>query len=297
LSTVNLSGLLKLLEEISLVKEISSIDSPFLYGYCAAILKVMTALKHAVLLTMSVLASYLFLQVPALRSWSLQVFAFLTLLYFIVQKKSGAWSTLWLPQRESPALPLLNAAILLLIGSSGSLESPFFILTFVQLFFLAMGSRSFVAILLAFEIAVFHFSMSAAARTSLAFNVMDWSSLFAIPLVMFFFVFAQLQSRRAYEQALMLDVGERALRKARSDDQAVSEFVQSLLNKRLPMFEFLLGYPAKNRFQLDAEMRLLRSDLQLLLRQLQQKQDFGDDDLSDMLEEVEEAAKKDEDVS
>ncbi|MPN05180.1 hypothetical protein SDC9_152430 [bioreactor metagenome] len=63
------------------------------------------------------------------------------------------------------------------------------------------------------------------------------------------------------------------------------------------MFEFLLGYPAKNRFQLDAEMRLLRSDLQLLLRQLQQKQDFGDDELSDMLEEVEEAAKKDEDVS
>lgn len=246
----------------------------------------MTALKHAVLLTMSVLATYLFLQVPALKHFALQVFALLAMVYILLQHRRGPLLESVM-QVNSAELALINSAILLLIGSSGSLDSAFFVLTFVQLFFVAMAAQPSVALLMALEIAVFHFSLTAGQRTTLALSMADWTNLAAIPLVMVFYLFAKIQTQRAYYRSFLLDAGERELLKAKSDDQAVDEFVQSLLNKRLPMLEFLLSFPEKNKAQVVAEMKMLKADLNLLLRQINKKSGIQDKKLSEMLEQVE----------
>jgi hypothetical protein len=62
------------------------------------------------------------------------------------------------------------------------------------------------------------------------------------------------------------------LLRARSDDEAVNEFVTSLINKRLPMLEFLLSFPAQNKTAIDSEIVVLKRDLNVLLRQIEQSQ-------------------------
>jgi len=231
----------------------------------------MSAIKHAILLTMSVLAAYLYLQVPFLKHYSLQVFAFISALYLILQKKQKGRFYLILPESSSANLALINFAFLLLTGSSGSLASPFFALTFIELFFIALVVPNKTALLLVLEIMVFHFSLSIASSANFVLAISELSNLIALPIVMIFYLFAKNQYDRAYHNRLLADAQARELNKAQRDDQAVSEFVSSLINRRLPMLEFLLSFPEKNKVAVIAEIQVLKQDLNNLIRQIDKK--------------------------
>ncbi len=232
--------------------------------------------KQAILLTMSVLAAYLYLQVPFLHYYSLQTFALVSVIYLLLQKRQRGRFSLILPEGATFNLALLNFAFLLLTGASGSLASSFFAITFIQLFFLALNLPTRAALLIALEVIVFHFSVSIAARSDFVLTVAEWSNLAALPVVMLFYVFAKLQYEKAYQNSLLLGAETRELLRAKSDDQAVAEFVSSLINRRLPMLEFLLSFPAKNQVAIESEMQVLKRDLNLLLRQIEKKDRTGE---------------------
>ncbi len=231
----------------------------------------MPAIKHAILLTMSVLAAYLYLQVPFLKHYFLQVFALSSALYLILQRKQKGCFTLFLPDHSSANLALINFAFLLLVGASGSLASPFFAITFVELFFIALTVPAKTALLLALEIMVFHFSLSIATSSNFILSTAELSNLIALPIVTIFYLFAKSQYEKAYNNHLLIDAQNRELNKAKHDDQAVANFVTSLINRRLPMLEFLLSFPEKNQAALNSEIKILKQDLNLLLRQIDQK--------------------------
>lgn len=231
----------------------------------------MSAIKHAILLTMSVLAAYLYLQVPFLKHYSLQVFAFISALYLILQKKQKGRFYLILPENASANLALINFAFLLFTGSSGSLASPFFALTFVELFFIALAAPVKTSLLLVLEIMVFHFSLSIASSTNFVLAVSELSNLIALPIVMVFYLFAKNQYERAYQSNLLIDAQSHELNRVQHDDQAVTEFVSSLINRRLPMLEFLLSFPEKNKASITSEMQVLKRDLSLLISQIDKK--------------------------
>lgn len=231
----------------------------------------MPFVKHAILLTMSVLGAYLYLQVPFLKQYALQVFALVTVFYLILQKKQRARGSLILPENSSANLALINFACLLLTGASGSLASPFFALTFIELFFLALAAPTKTALLGVLEIMVFHFSLSIATSADFILSIPEWSNLLALPLVMIFYIFAKDQYQKAYYNSLLADAEAKELNKAQSDDQAVAEFVASLINKRLPMLEFLLSFPDKNKTAIDSEVQVLKRDLHILSRRISEK--------------------------
>lgn len=231
----------------------------------------MPAIKHAILLTMSVLAAYLYLQVPFLKQYSLQVFALISALYLILQKKQRGRFYLILPENASANLAIINFAFLLLTGASGSLASPFFALTFIELFFIALSAPAKTSLLLALEIMVFHFSLSIASSANFILAVSELSNLIALPIVMIFYLFAKNQYEKAYHNHLLADARSRELNKAQCDDQAVDEFVSSLINRRLPMLEFLLSFPEKNKAAVLAEVQVLKQDLNALVRQIEKK--------------------------
>lgn len=228
----------------------------------------MSAIKHAVLLTMSVLAAYLYLQVPFLKHYSLQVFALCSALYLILQKSQKGRFYLILPDSSSANLALINFAFLLLTGASGSLASPFFAITFVELFFIALTAPTKTSLLLALEIMVFHFSLSIASSNNFVLSMAELSNLIALPIVTVFYLFAKSQYEKAYSNRLLVDAQTRELNRAKCDDQAVADFVTSLINRRLPMLEFLLSFPEKNKVAINAEVQVLKKDLNVLLRQI-----------------------------
>jgi hypothetical protein len=247
----------------------------------------MSAIKHAILLTMSVLGAYLYLQVPFLRHYSLQVFALVTALYLILQKKQRGRIYQILPENSSANLALINFAFLLLIGASGSLASPFFALTFIELFFIALAALNKVAILMVLEIMVFHFSLSIAVSNNFVLPVSELSNLLALPVVMIFYLFAKDQYEKAYYNSLLVDAEAKELNRAQSDDRAVAEFVSSLLDRRLPMLEFLLSFPEKNKLTIESEVKVLKRDLNLLTKQIAEKNKLNDEKMEALIEEVE----------
>ncbi len=231
----------------------------------------MSTIKHTILLTMSVLAAYLYLQVPFLKHYSLQVFAFCTALYLILQKRQRGRFYLILPDSASANLALINFAFLLLVGASGSLASPFFAITFVELFFIALAAPAQTSLLLALEIMVFHFSLSIANSTNFVLSTAELSNLIALPIVTVFYLFAKSQYEKAYSNRLLVDAQNRELNRVKRDDQAVTDFITSLVNRRLPMLEFLLSFPEKNKVAIDLEVQVLKKDLNILLRQIDKK--------------------------
>lgn len=239
----------------------------------------MSVIKHAILLTMSVLGAYLYLQIPALKNYSLQMFALITTFYLIIQKRQRGKIYLILPENSSINLVLINFAFLLLTGASGSLASPFFAVTFIELFFLALAAPIKTSLLVALEIMVFHFSLSIAASSNFILSTAELSNLLALPLVMVFYIFAKDQYQKAYHNSLLIEAEERELNRAKSDDQAVAEFVSSLLNRRLPMLEFLLSFPDKNKPAIEGEIKILKRDLSNLTRLIDKKNQEQEDEI------------------
>lgn len=223
--------------------------------------------KQAILLTMSVLGVYLYLQVPFLREVAVQFFAFLMALYLLLMRWHSKRLSVW-QSGQGFEIVLLNAALLLLVGYSGSLYSPFYVVTFVHLFVLSMVSDYKTTLIIAVQMIAFHFSLSIAVSPDLSLSMMALSNLLALPLVTVFYLFTKWQYKKAYYHQLLARSEMRELLKARSDDRAVDEFVDSLLNRRLPMLEFLLSFPDKNKRSIEAEMKVLKSDLNLLLGQM-----------------------------
>lgn len=245
----------------------------------------MSAIKHAILLTMSVLAAYLYLQVPFLKHYSLQVFACCSALYLILQKQQKGRFYLILPDSSSANLALINFAFLLLAGASGSLASPFFAITFVQLFFIALVAPTKTSLLLALEIMVFHFSLSIASSSNFVLSMAELSNLIALPIVTIFYLFAKSQYEKAYSNHLLVDAQDRELNRAKRDYRAITDFTRSLINRRLPMLEFLLSFPEKNKTAINSEVQILKQDLNVLLREIDQKDMKNSSELKSLAEE------------
>jgi len=250
------------------------------------------SLKQAVILTMSVLSVYLFLQIPFLRSFSLQVFALLVVIYLLLLRLTARRLDIF-NEGANTHFVWLNSALLLLTGYSGSLYSIFFVITFIHLFLLSMSNDYKVALLVTLQIMAFHFSLSIAISPNFILDGAALTNLLALPMVSVFYLFAKWQYRRAYYNSLLVDAGVSELRKAKSDDYAVAEFVSNLLNRRLPMLEFLLSFPERNKPAIVSEVKILKQDLHAFLRQLsldktKHKQVDQKDKLDDLVEEVSE---------
>lgn len=226
---------------------------------------------------MSVLGAYLYLQVPSLAHYALQVFALIGAVYLLLQKKQRGKIHLILPENSSANLALINFAFLLLVGSSGSLASPFFALTFIELFFLALATPIRNSLLIMLEMMVFHFSLSIAVSSDFALSTAELSNLLALPVVMIFYLFAKDQYEKAYRNSLLVQAEARELDRAQQDDEAVADFVSSLLNHRLPMLEFLLSSPEKNKLAIDGEVKILKRDLNILTRNINEKNQDEDE--------------------
>ena len=234
----------------------------------------MSIIKQAIVMTLTVVFAYVFLQTPELAQYSLQFFALLCLLYWFLQKKQGIHFFYLFNEQASINVLALNLAFLILIGNTQGLASPLFSLSFVQLFFLSLALENRLAILLALELLLFYLGLALnryGLELSSSITMTELNNLLAIPLVMIFYLFGKVQYQRLHYKSLLLDSEKQEKLKAQADDQAVANFINNLLDKRLPMLEYLLTFPEKNMVTIQAEIQLLKEDLQKLLKEVNYK--------------------------
>lgn len=231
----------------------------------------MPIINRAIVMTSTIVFAYVFLQTPALSKYAVQCFAILCLLYWFLQKKQGKQFFHLFDERTALNVLVLNLAFMILIGNTQGLTSAFFSLTFVQLFFMALALENRLAILLALELVLFYLGLALnryGLNISNSITMTEINNLLAIPLVMTFYLFGKVQYQRLHYHSLLLDSEKQEKLKAQADDQAVADFINNLLDRRLPMLDYLLTFPNKNISTIQAEIQLLKVDLNNLLKKI-----------------------------
>ncbi len=102
-------------------------------------------------------------------------------------------------------MPLMTFALLLLIGSTGNLESLFFPLTYLHLFFLVLSAHSVTAVVTTLGLMLFHLSLNPQMA------IHDWSNVLTIPILLVLFLF----TKRQHEELVKARVGQERANQAK----------------------------------------------------------------------------------
>lgn len=231
----------------------------------------MKTAHHSLILSLAICLVYAWLKLPFLSPYSLQLFAIVVLLYFIIKKIHKATIRQLLPAQASIEMAVITIAFLLLIGATGNIRSVLFALSFVHLFLLALKTDLVTACIVTVEIVLFHFALT--PQASLA----ELSFLISLPVVMVFFLFAKQQYFKSFSQQQKLAAQQAQLTQSQLIDQKLERFMHGLLEEKLAKLHRLSFFPIQNQRQMQAEMEEIAAITDELITQTQaEKQQLAD---------------------
>ncbi len=231
----------------------------------------MKTAHHSLILSLAICLVYVWLKLPFLSPYSLQLFAVVVLLYFVIKKIHKATIKQLLPAQASIEMAVITVAFLLLIGATGNIRSVLFALSFVHLFLLALKTDLVTACIITIEIVLFHFALT--PQASLA----ELSFLASLPVVMVFFLFAKQQYFKAFAQQQQLASQQAQLAQSQLIDQKLERFMHGLLEEKLAKLHRLSFFPIQNQRQMQAEMEEIAAITDELITQTQvEKQQLAD---------------------
>ncbi len=249
-----------------------------------------SSLAQILALSAALITAYIWLNVPTLEQYSLQVFALCILLYFILKKLNDAAVWEILPTTAVDEMVLVTFAFLILIGGTNGTESIFFPLIFIYLFFLSMTMKLPTAIALSLEVLLFFYALSPSPIPS--------PILINIPVVMTFFLFAKHQYEQAKEKQAIIEIESNELtsyqiylqQKDHELDQAndkiwgwvefLNSFVFSFLQPKIDNLIEMVDYP-QNRQAVKGQLTLIRLELEKLKQHLNNQENLNQQAVSE----------------
>ena len=218
----------------------------------------LSTLLHTLAMTLGIALIYCWLHVPILVGYSLQAFAVIGLLYFVVKKisKTKAWYIL--PAFMSIETVLATMAFLLLIGATGNTASWFYPLTYIHLFFVIFSSHVGTSVIVTMLIMLFHYGLSPNLGQH------DLVSLLTLPVVMAFFIFAKLQHEEIIKNKLVTQEEEVRLNELESEEFKLENFLENFLKPKMTQLEQLLEYP-NNLQSIKGQLHLIKLEIEKLL--------------------------------
>ena len=166
----------------------------------------MPALLEALLALFGLVLAYVWISLPALRPYSLQLTAFFFVLYFVSKRLSrSGWHEI-LPSTQTFEATFLVGAISLVVGYTGGLNSPFLPLFYILLFLTALSLRLSTNVIELVGITVFLW-----ATSSHPFTRDSLISLLAFPFLLPLLAFARMQFDQVNEEKCLRQVEERTL--------------------------------------------------------------------------------------
>ena len=220
----------------------------------------MSALPQTILLSISLILAYIWIQTPFLSPFSLQAFALSILLYFISKKvsKSKTWHIT--PARASWQMVLATFAFSLLIGATGNTNSLFFSLTFVHLFFLVMATHYSTSLVVTAGIVLFHYALAPQLITT------NWPILITIPVVLIFFLFGKYQNEEVVKEKNIASQSEETLLASRQEEQWLLDFISQFLVAKISQVKELHKYPDTNHDAVAGQLTLIEIEVENLLQ-------------------------------
>lgn len=182
--------------------------------------------QQSFFLTLTVLGVFLWTQF-GLQTLDLQLLALLVLGFFLTKKYSKGKTWRILPTIASIEMVFLTGALLLLVATTGNLQSPIFAVTYIHLFLLVFTTQPIAAIITSCAIALFHY-LSAGTITAPELN-----TLATIPLGLIFFLFAREQYHELLLEKEHAAQNLQTAQRAQQDERTLETVLTSFLIPKL----------------------------------------------------------------
>ena len=199
---------------------------------------------------------WLWLAGTSLSYYTPQLAAVLALTYFGIRFARKKHFLPLTQEQSTPEFALVSAAILLLIGSTGNIESIFFPLAYIHTFFLTMSLKPFQAILVSMAIVLFHFTLLGNATPQ------SLAQLISLFLMLFVFLFAKKQYEEHLREKAVVEQQEVEL----SDQQSNAIlFITTFLKPKLESLLRLSDYPQENKEVINRQIIIIQDAVEQLL--------------------------------
>lgn len=216
------------------------------------ILKVlMSAFLHTLGIVVAIALAVVWLVVPGWQGYSLQLFLLLMLTYFGLKRLGHARLWYVAPRAHSLELPLLTLAFLVLIGATGQLDSPFFALNYVYLFFLILVCSVGSSLVVLCALMIFYLGFLPQP------TIPELISLSTLPLVTVLFLFGRSQYDEAHQMSQLVKSEENLLQTYVQDEASTIKFLTKFLQPKVAVLQQLSLYPEYNGQQLRQQLTLL----------------------------------------
>ena len=213
---------------------------------------------HAVLLVLTVIVVFLWLQIPFLHQFSLQAFAAAAAGYLILKRLDNAKWWHVAPSFSSVEMIVATFGFLLLVGATGNTESVFYPLTYIHLFFLAYTTHHRTTFVMTLAIMAFHYGLNPVL--SLA-QIID---LLIIPVMTTIFLFARQQHDEILRDRDLLAEDDLIIHKLTSDEHNAIEIIRGNINPTLRRLEAYVAHLPTSSRNLEQTVDSLRQQVSTL---------------------------------
>lgn len=200
---------------------------------------------------------YFWLSFSRLNYYSPQLAGLLILGYFFIRFARKKHVLPLSISRSSPELALVSASILLLIGSTGNIQSFFFPLTYLHIFFLTMTVKPPQAVFLSVGVIAFHYSLLG------SLDPQGLSALLSIGLLLFIFLFAKRQYEEHIRKELVVEEQQEELSAQQSN---AILFITTFLKPKLETLIHLSDYPEANKEVIQRQIIIIQEAVEELLQ-------------------------------
>jgi hypothetical protein len=128
-------------------------------------------------------------------------------------------------------------AFMLIIGSTGNLNSPFYALSYVHLFLLVFTTGYKTSSIATAVIMLFHLSLTPGEVTALAANIAS------LPIIFFFFLFAKSQSDQVIREKKIIANDQLAVNSFEKDKLDSQAFLTEFIHKKVLQLKTLSQEP------------------------------------------------------
>lgn len=220
------------------------------------------------LIIISLTVSYLWVSVPSLRGVSLQLTGVLLLIYFVSKRFTSSRLHHVLPKPESFETALLTTAVAVVVGSTGSLHSPFLPLFHLILFISVLTISLEANIVKMFGLTIFLWATSTHPLTQGM-----WIELLSLPFLLPLMIFARLEFEEAKEEKYlhMLEDGVLSQQESR-----MLLFLSTFLKPKLSYIRQLLQTSSENTWSAIKQIEMLEQEVNSAIQDIDEASDTLD---------------------
>lgn len=165
--------------------------------------------------------------IPGIHAFALQGFAIVVLIFFALKRLKKQKIHHIVPDSDSLEMALLTFGFFFLIACTGAVNSPFFVLSFIHLFFLSLSTTPLVSLAVVTETIVLYVVQNHQLTSQELFLLLP------LPLTLVIFIFARQQYSELQKATHILEKESQELVDAKKAELTFEQYLSSSLIPQL----------------------------------------------------------------